>query len=551
VICIRIDAKAPYAPIGGSAGFWANIDRTAMEMRDINKKELVQYMESQPLETRCQFSKIVIPGDANYAEIAATYTGSVAGILGFGTSDIEDIQRCTEGVVTWAINYSRAENEKISVEVSCELIPEGFKIAVNDRGLPFDLSLVADPESMGLAGIFRLKGNMDEIVFNNLGPGGKEILLIKYKQQGPITDFFNACELESATSVPETKPVRLRNVDLTFRPMRPEEAIEVSKCVYKGYGYTYPHEHIYYPTKLAELNRNGHISSAVAVNGKGEIVGHCALLNKSADGRTAEIGMGVVKPEYRAIGCFNKLAGFLVAQARREDLTGLYVQAVAVHKYSQRTAAKLALKETAMLLAYIPPSVDFKRMNESRSQRTTAFLCFRYLQKPSRPLVYAPAKHRRMIVTLYKYLGISPIIKAPTGLAESTFEAKSQVHIKVENAIGYARIMIENYGNDIVREISKSMTQLCLNKIEVLNLYLNLSDSRTGFVAEIMEQMGFFFSGILPGSMSKGSDALILQYLNNVPSDYDAVQAHSAMGRKLLAYVSDHQPEGNCPGFLN
>jgi serine/threonine-protein kinase RsbW len=508
-------------------------------------------MESERLETRCQFSKIVIPGDANYSEIAATYTGSVAGILGFGSNDIEDIQRCTEGAVTWAINYSRAENEKISVEVSCELIAEGFKIAVNDRGLPFDLSMIEDPESMGLASVFRLKGNMDEIVFNNLGPGGKEILLIKYNQQGSITDFFKTCELASATTAPEVDPVRPRNIDLTIRPMKPEEAIDVSKCVYNGYGYTYPHEHIYYPAKLAELNRNRHISSAVAVNAQGEIVGHCAVLNKSADGRTAEIGMGVVKPEYRAMGCFNKLAGFLVEQARREDLKGLYVQAVALHKYSQRTAAKLAFKETALLLAYIPPSVDFKRMNETRSRRTTAFLCFRYLKKPSRPLVYAPAKHRRMIVTLYEHLGIGPIIKVPMTLAEAAFEAKSQVHIKVENAIGYARIMIETYGNDIVREISKSMTQLCLNKIEVLNLYLNLSDPRTGFVAEIMEQMGFFFSGILPGSMPTGSDALILQYLNNVPIDVEAVQAHSDMAKELLAYVSDHQPEGNCPGFLN
>ena len=201
------------------------------------------------LDIKCQHSQIVIPGDPEYAGIAASYTGSVAQKLGFPRAVVEDIKHCTERVVAWIIDYSLAENEKASVEISCEVIPEGFKIAIKDRGLPFEPSLLKEAESKEVSAVFRIKGYMDEILFNNLGPDGKEIVLIKYTQQGLVTDHFTACELERNTAETESQAVRSRDMDFIVRAMTPGEAIEVSKCVYKGYGYTYPHEHIYYPDR--------------------------------------------------------------------------------------------------------------------------------------------------------------------------------------------------------------------------------------------------------------------------------------------------------------
>ena len=491
------------------------------------------------MDISCQYSKIVVPGDPAYAGIAGAYTGSVAEKLGFEKSAVEEIKQCTQRVVAWAIDYSLGENEKVSVEISCEVIPEGFRITVRDRGVPFEPSMLKDDDSKDLSGVFHLDGQMDEVIFNNMGPGGKEIVLVKYSKKGLITDFYNACELEVKATAPE--PVPARNLDFTVRTMAPEEAIGVSKCVYRGYGNTYPHDHIYYPAKLAELNRNKSMLSAVAVTGQGEVIGHCALLYEDGDPGVAEMGLGVVKPEYRAMGCFNRLTAFLIEKAQADRMKGLYVRAVAAHKYSQQTAGRFGLKESALLLAYIPPTVIFKRVGKGHPQRVGAFLCYRYLTPPPRPLIYPPARHRRMIIDLYDHLGVRPIVKPPAGPEETVFEAESRIRVKVMNAMGMARVIIESYGKNIVSRISRSLTELCLNKIEVLNLYLDLSDPRTGSVSEKLEAFGFFFSGVLPGCMPNGSDGLVLQYLNNVPVDYHAVQAHSEMAKKLLVYISGRE----------
>ena len=53
--------------------------------------------------------------------------------------------------------------------------------------------------------------------------------------------------------------------------------------------------------------------------------------------------------------------------------------------------------------------------------------------------------------------------------------------------------------------------------------------------------LGFFFAGVLPGGIP-GGDALILQYLNNVPVEYEAIQLEPDIARQILAHIREHDP---------
>ncbi len=96
---------------------------------------------------------------------------------------------------------------------------------------------------------------MDEVEFHNLGPAGKEIVLIKYLKNRSVAEYFDACELEPYEPPPVDKKRISAATDITIRPMEPSEALEVSKAVYKAYGNTYAFEHIYYPERIVELNQ--------------------------------------------------------------------------------------------------------------------------------------------------------------------------------------------------------------------------------------------------------------------------------------------------------
>jgi serine/threonine-protein kinase RsbW len=106
----------------------------------------------------------------------------------------------------------------------------------------------------------------------------------------------------------------------------------------------------------------------------------------------------------------------------------------------------------------------------------------------------------------------------------------------------YQRAVIEvkQYGEQIVAQVSAILKDLCYQRMEQITLYLNLEDPVTGIMCRRFEEMGFFFAGILP--FSHVGDALLLQYLNNVPIDYGKIKIVDEVGQEILAYVESHDP---------
>jgi serine/threonine-protein kinase RsbW len=90
-------------------------------------------------------------------------------------------------------------------------------------------------------------------------------------------------------------------------------------------------------------------------------------------------------------------------------------------------------------------------------------------------------------------------------------------------------------------ELKTKLKELCLKNIEVITLYLNLADPLTSHFSDQFEQLGFFFAWVLPMGLQKG-DALILQYLNNVPIDYSLIQLESDLAKQILSHIQEHDP---------
>jgi len=106
---------------------------------------------------------------------------------------------------------------------------------------------------------------MHEVLLHNRGAEGKEIILIKHLANKSITAYYAACDLEPYANLPvEIDPIEKKQ-QCYVRLMKPDEAAEVTKTIYKTYGYTYPHDFVYYPEKIIALNESGRLYSAIAV----------------------------------------------------------------------------------------------------------------------------------------------------------------------------------------------------------------------------------------------------------------------------------------------
>ena len=501
------------------------------------------------MESKCEYSSIRIPNDRKYATAAAIYVSEIARSIGMQDQDLKSLENGIIEAVSALMGYSFEPGEKGSLEIICERIPEGLKVSLRDKGLPFGAgdadsaapeSSIDDSREMGEP-IFRLKEYLDEIQLNNLGPEGKELVLIKHLKNKSITDYYAACDLEPFE--PSLPPIAssLDELRCRVRQMDPTEAAEVSKTIYKTYGYTYPHDYVYYPEKINALNKSGQIYSAVAVSGEKDIAGYGVFQIWEENPQIVEMAQGVVKPEFRSLGCFRNITQSLLDQAKSQGKQGAFGEAVTNHTISQHTVHGFGFRDCALRLGTVPPGTVFKGMHSKNSYRVSMLVQFLYLTAAASRTIYAPPHHEDMIAALYKGLGVRPEVKRKVPAEAKRVASSSVVRIKLVGSMNFARIIIDRYGKNINDELQTKIKELCLKKIEILNLFLNLSDPSTCIYAEQFEKLGFFFAGILPGGLPNG-DALILQYLNNVPLDYDAIQVKSATAKKLLAYVREHDP---------
>ena len=500
-------------------------------------------------------SKLTIPNDLSYGPIVGSYVKAVARTIGFNDDEQQMIELGVDEAFTNVVEHAFEPDEEASFDIISERIPLGLKVILKEKGLPFDPSKIpeydpgADLEERSGAGLgyFFMKEAMDEVSFHNLGKGGKETHLVKFLQKKNIEDYFDESELKRYEKSDEKITPPEEKIQFDIRRMKPGEAIEVSKCIYKTYGYSYDKEHAYFPERIVELNENGLMSSVVAATPGGEVAGHCALLKKHPGDTIGEVGMAVVKPKFRGQGCLKQLSAFRMDEARAQGLMGVFGQGVSTHPYSQRAMHKFGFSDCVILLANVPTTRSFKAIAETISQRESYVIAFQYLKEPQKSAIYPPPRHWHMIDRIYQNLGWMPTFVDQEESAASSIERATSAHeegiikTSVTAAKGIAYISVVRYGADTAKKIRHQLKDLCLKHIEVMYLYLDLHDPSTQYMSSRFEDTGFFFGGVFPGQAS-GNDALVLQYLNNVPMDYGKIAVDSEFAQQLKNYIKQHDP---------
>ena len=353
-----------------------------------------------------EYSKLSVPNDISYGSVVGAYVVSVAIKIGFKQDEQQMIELGVDEAFTNVVEHAFEPEEDATFDIICERIPLGLKVAIQDKGLPFDPSdipkydagSVMDETSGGGLGTFLMNETMDEVSFHNLGKQGKETQLIKFLKHKSIEEYFDESELERFEKPFEEKPQATEKIDLDIRMMKLSEAIEVSKCIYKTYGYSYDKENAYFPDRIKELNEEGLIISMVAVTPNGEVAGHSALLKSRAEDTIAEFGMAIVKPTFRGQGCLNQLGPKLIEYAESEGMIGIFGQCVSVHPFSQKALHKFAFYDCAILLANVPTTRSFKAIQSEILQRETYVISFRYLHPPPRSRIFPPP-------TIWKWSG--------------------------------------------------------------------------------------------------------------------------------------------------
>ena len=481
---------------------------------------------------------LTVSNNMGFLQLIRTFIREISAVAELEEDRTEALILAADEACTNIIKHAFEPGESGSVDIEGSVSPSELTVAIRDQGLPFDPSSIPDytPPSTGDVqqasarglGFYLIRQAVDEARWIHHGKEGKELRLVVHLEEPDVTQQLPAQELTPFDE--ETPRAREQNYDV--RRLRPEEAIYVSQCIYRAYGYTYPIEDLYYPDRIVRMNETGELLSAVAVAEDGEIVGHYALERPDL-GIVAESGQAVVRPAHRGRKLMERMRAFLTEEGEKLGLQGFYSQPVTSHIFSQRVNERFGSRVAGITLGLVPRELRFKRIkSEPLPQRETVMLYFRNLGQPLQTTVYAPNHHKTMIERLYNNLDRPVIFKN----GESLY-GRSNVSVLFHKGLEAGFIRFPRVGIDSPTELSRTLNDLCaLAEAEVIILELPLAQSGTPELCAVAEKSGFFFSGIGPCFAPDG-DVLRMQYLNT-DFDMSRLQLYSPFAKELAEYIA-------------
>jgi serine/threonine-protein kinase RsbW len=478
-----------------------------------------------PNPVAAPLARLTVRARTELVVAARDFACAVAAQQGFPATALERLELLTEEACLFVVEHGFEPGEDGSFDLILDRRPGKFVVAVEDKGLPVDFSKPPEESALGLS---LMRGFAEEISFLNLGKGGRRIEFAASLPARPVEDYLTAAE----RAVPAEEPPLATDVP-KLQLMTEDDAVALARCIYRAYGYTYV-DFIYYPDRIAEMLRSGLMMSCVAKNEAGEIVGHLALL-RGPEQMIAESGIAVVDPRYRGHALFKTMKLFMVEEARRRGLLGLYSEAMTLHPFTQKGNIALGAHETGFMLAYVPPDVSTRKIESAPQGERAALLLYYYriAPEPHRE-VYAPPHHRAVLEDVCSRIGLDRRFVDPPAappLADAT-----RLDVRVRPELGVATITVRACGDDAAQQIRHHLVDLCCRKLDTIYLDLPLGDPATARLCAACEAAGFFFSGMIP-EYDHG-DVLRLQYLNNLDIRMDGIVVVSGAGRRLFDHVA-------------
>ena len=479
-----------------------------------------------------QVARITLSAKLEFLPAVVSFVREISNKLGLADKDVGRLELVVEEACMNVIEHAFDPGEHDSFDVVILRKPGQVVVAVEDQGLPFDFRKFDVEKESGL-GVILMKAFADEIHFLNLGRRGKRVELVKNLPYKDVEAYISEEEKDRAVPLPSVP----KDVELTIRLMRPDDSVDLARCVYRCYGYTYANGDVYFPDKVREFLESGLLVSHVALSPDDEIIGHVAIRKESPGALIGERGQAVVDPRYRGHGLLNKLIKAVVDHARDIGMYGNYSEAVTVHTFSQKAALSIGARETGALLGFTPATMLFKKIQEEdKQQRQAAVLLYTRINEEPWRDVYPPLHHQAVIRRICERNNLRRNVMNALDVKEpAAVPPSSQVDVRVQTEASRAFMLVVQYGADLEELVKFRLRELCLRKIDCIYIDLPLSHPATPKFCASLEMLGFFFAGVIP-EMSEG-DVLRLQYLNNVDVNLENVQIATDFGKELLDYV--------------
>ncbi len=450
----------------------------------------------------------------------------------FSEDDAVRLTLAVTELVTDIVLFAFPDDEGGEFQISFHHGLSNAIITIHELGEPFDpdrhiynRDKAVQESNFDGAGLELVRHLVDDFQFINLGKAGKQFRLEKCITAPPAVDLFT----DEPVQVKIEEPIEGL---YTVKPLTLDDAEDVAKLIYRTYGYSYPHDDLYYPHRIEQSLARKDKFGVIVHDQNGEPVGYFAVI-RSTNSAIGEVGEAVVAPRHRRRGIMTKMLDALISLSKDNNILGLFGLAVTVHDISQRVNLKMGFTTTALLLAE-SPVIRYKEINEHYPQPISEIVDYLLLQDVPKKHIYVPPVYQKLFSRIYKELDL-PIAFCPVPAIDMN-PVKSDIELLVSFEDRHATIVIRKFGQDFPDIITEAVLNLHKNELNVLYVDLPLHDSATPGFASRLQRAGFVLSGLLP-LFHHEHDYLRMQRVM-IPIDLSLLNIQSEIGQCIIKIIS-------------
>ncbi len=312
---------------------------------------------------------------------------------------------------------------------------------------------------------------------------------------------------------------------------RPGDARGVADLFLSVYGDGYPVKTYINPDRLTAENRSGRVISSVARTPSGDIVGHNSLFRSAPYTGVYESGAGVVHKNYR--GSKRLFSGMishgLDIGGRRRRVETIFGEPVCNHVISQKVTGKMGLITMAVEMDLMPAEAYSRE--KSATGRVSTLLDFRTLKPKPHP-VYLPAEYEGLLTHLYAAFDDERELRISHGMPPES--VTTRIDVEYFDFARVARMAVWEAGADFSEVFGDEEKKVVDQGASVIQAWVNLGQSWSGAIVDLLRATGYFTGGILPRWFD--TDGLLMMKIDHRPH-WEGMQIQYDRARDIVMRI--------------
>jgi len=327
------------------------------------------------------------------------------------------------------------------------------------------------------------------------------------------------------------------------RELGEDDVASLIACIRRCYGESYT-EHEFYDAEYIQSElRAGRLISAGALVGT-DLVGHIGTRVRSRGDVVADTVCGVVDPDYRGRGLMRRVGAQMTARYGELGIAATIHFATGAHDRTQRLIVASGAVPTGALLGHIAIGTEYRGINHAFVDNRIGVVVYVQMIGHLDALdVYLPEPYAERVADLYEQLALDRRLR---GRNHAQGSLRSWIGTADHDPRrGISSLRFGSLAGAASVPAIELVEQPAFHSQRVAYADVPIADPRGVELVALLEENGFFYGALLPGTV--GTEAIRLQRLLDAPVAPQAIVTANAYGRSLLDWIVQQYESAHLP----